>query len=65
GPDQTLIASVVTDRTGYFRLEGLTDGVFTIVASVYEPTAVQVRVVGGQPNVADIALGSAHNTIGS
>ncbi len=65
GPDQTLIASVVTDHSGFYRIEGLTDGTFTVVASVYEPTAVQVRVMGGAPNIADIGLGTVHNPIGS
>ncbi|WP_343232888.1 MULTISPECIES: MFS transporter [unclassified Tsukamurella] len=59
GPDRTLVASVVTDAEGFYRLEGLTDGRFALVASMYEPAAVQVKVAGGRENVADISLGSA------
>ncbi|MGC4961325.1 MFS transporter [Gordonia sp. DT101] len=57
GPDQTIVASVTTDSDGRYRIEGLTEGLFTVVASMYEPAAVQVNVVGGQRNTADIGLG--------
>ncbi|NDZ97518.1 MFS transporter [Streptomyces sp. SID6673] len=57
GPDQTIVASVTTDSDGRYRIEGLTEGLFTVVASMYEPAAVQVNVVAGQRNTADIGLG--------
>ncbi|NED59566.1 carboxypeptidase regulatory-like domain-containing protein, partial [Streptomyces sp. SID10244] len=53
GPDQTIVASVTTDSDGRYRIEGLTEGLFTVVASMYEPAAVQVNVVAGQRNTAD------------
>ncbi|MFW0788006.1 carboxypeptidase-like regulatory domain-containing protein, partial [Gordonia sp. CPCC 206044] len=45
GPDQTIVASVTTDNDGRYRIEGLTDAQFTIVANMYEPAATQVKVV--------------------
>lgn len=64
GPDQTIVASVVTDADGRYRIEGLTDAQFTIVANMYEPQAVQVSVVAGERNAIDISLGSAGRPIG-
>nr|WP_306304944.1 MFS transporter [Gordonia effusa] len=58
GPDQTIVASVSTDEDGRYRIEGLTDDTFTIVASVSQPKAVSVRIVAGEPNVVDIVLGT-------
>ncbi|MFW0782919.1 carboxypeptidase-like regulatory domain-containing protein [Gordonia sp. CPCC 206044] len=58
GPDQTIVASVTTDSDGRYRIEGLTDAQFTIVANMYEPAATQVKVVSGQRNTADLGLGS-------
>ncbi|MYR08242.1 MFS transporter [Gordonia sp. SID5947] len=57
GPDQTIVASVTTDAEGRYRMEGLTEGLFTVVASMYEPAAIQVNVVAGQRNTVDIGLG--------
>ncbi|MGC4961234.1 MFS transporter [Gordonia sp. DT101] len=62
GPEQTIVASVITDADGRYRIEGLTDAQFTIVANMYEPAAVQVNVATGQRNTADIALGSGNQT---
>ncbi|AZG47548.1 MFS transporter [Gordonia insulae] len=61
GPEQTIVASVTTDADGRYRIEGLTDAQFTIVANMYEPAAVQVQVVAGERNVADIGLGAGRS----
>ncbi|MFW0785153.1 carboxypeptidase regulatory-like domain-containing protein [Gordonia sp. CPCC 206044] len=61
GPDQTIVASATTDADGSYRIDGLTDGRFTIVASMYEPAARSVDVVAGQRNIADISLDSRKN----
>lgn len=61
GPDQTIVASVTTDRDGRYRIDGLTDAQFTIVASMYEPAATQVKVIAGQRNTADLGLAYAKN----
>ncbi|MGC5246036.1 MFS transporter [Gordonia sp. DT219] len=57
GPDQTIVASVTTDNDGRYRIEGLTDTQFTLVANMYEPTAVQARIVTGERTNVDIRLG--------
>lgn len=57
GPDQTIFASVTTDDDGRYRIEGLTDAQFTLVANMYEPTAVQARVIAGERTSVDIGLG--------
>ena len=57
GPDQTIVASVTTDDDGRYRIEGLTDAQFTLVANMYEPTAVQARVIAGERTSVDIGLG--------
>ncbi|MDL9946493.1 MFS transporter [Gordonia sp. ABSL11-1] len=62
GPDQTIVTSATTDADGRYRIEGLTDGRFTVVASMYEPTAVQVSIVAGQRNTADIGLGAGRDS---
>jgi MFS family permease len=62
GPDQTIVASATTDSDGRYRIEGLTDGRFTVVASMYEPSAVQVTIVAGQRNTADIGLGAGRDS---
>ncbi|ROZ86288.1 MFS transporter [Gordonia sp. OPL2] len=62
GPDQTIVASATTDADGRYRIEGLTDGRFTVVASMYEPAAVQVSIVAGQRNTADIGLGTGRDS---
>ncbi|MFC4743996.1 MSCRAMM family protein [Gordonia hankookensis] len=61
GPDQTIVASATTDADGRYRIDGLTDGQFTVVANLYEPAAIQVEVVAGQHNTADIGLASGKN----
>ncbi|MGC4962386.1 MSCRAMM family protein [Gordonia sp. DT218] len=61
GPDQTIVASATTDADGRYRIDGLTDGQFTIVANLYEPAAIQVEVIAGQHNTADIGLASGKN----
>ncbi|WP_202421696.1 carboxypeptidase-like regulatory domain-containing protein [Gordonia sp. SID5947] len=63
GPDQTIVASTTTDADGRYRIDGLTDGQFTIVANLYEPAAVQVKVTAGQHNSADIGLASGKNPV--
>ncbi len=63
GPDQTIVASVTTDTDGRYRIEGLTDSAFTVVANMYEPTALAVSVSAGQRNTADIALGAGHKPV--
>ncbi|MDL9946316.1 MFS transporter [Gordonia sp. ABSL11-1] len=57
GPEQTIVASATTGADGRYRIEGLTDAQFTLVANMYEPAAVQVKVVAGQRNTVDIGLG--------
>ncbi|WHU50143.1 MFS transporter [Gordonia sp. L191] len=63
GPDQTIVASVTTDSDGRYRIEGLTDAQFTLVANMYEPTAVQARVVTGERTTVDIGLGVDRPTV--
>ncbi|AZG47634.1 MFS transporter [Gordonia insulae] len=61
GRDQTIVASTTTDSAGRYRIDGLTGGLFTMVANMYEPAAVQVKVHAGQRNTADIGLGSGRD----
>ncbi|EGD56170.1 MFS transporter [Gordonia neofelifaecis] len=56
GSDQTVVATVRSDADGRYRIEGLTDDRFTIVAGMYEPRAVQTTVSAGSDNVVDISL---------
>ncbi|WP_327200571.1 MFS transporter [Williamsia sterculiae] len=58
GADRAVVASVTTDDDGHYRLEGLPDARFTVVADMYEPSAVQVTLIPGERNVADIELGA-------
>lgn len=59
GPDQTIVASTATDDDGWYRIEGLDDARYTLVANMYEPKAVQVSVAAGQRNSLDIELSAA------
>ncbi|WP_238526441.1 MSCRAMM family protein [Gordonia neofelifaecis] len=63
GPDQTIVAAVRTDSDGWYRIEGLDDARYTLVASMYEPQARQVSVAAGEQNNVDIELGTAAETL--
>ncbi len=65
GPDQTIVASMTTDADGWYRIEGLDDARYTLVANMYEPKAVQVSVAAGQRNSLDIELGAAAEKLSS
>ncbi|WFN94696.1 MFS transporter [Gordonia sihwensis] len=58
GSDRTIVATARTDADGRYRIEGLTDDRFTVVASMYEPRAVQTTVTADGDNTLDITLGT-------
>ncbi|WP_243769986.1 MFS transporter [Amycolatopsis acidicola] len=41
--------ATITDETGHYTVEGLSPGEYTVVASGYEPAAMPVRLVSGEP----------------
>ncbi|WP_369403301.1 MFS transporter [Gordonia soli] len=63
GPEQTIVASVTTDADGRYRIEGLTDAQFTLVANMYEPAAVPVTVLASRHNTVDIELGTTSRPV--
>nr|WP_240945263.1 carboxypeptidase regulatory-like domain-containing protein [Rhodococcus sp. HNM0569] len=54
----TVVGRAVTDDAGAYRVEGLTDGGYTLVTSAYQPAAVRAVVSGDGEAVADIVLRS-------
>lgn len=59
GPDQTIVASMTTDEDGWYRIEGLDDARYTLVANMYEPKAIPVDIAAGQRNSLNIELGAS------
>ncbi|MDG3016792.1 MFS transporter [Corynebacteriales bacterium D3-21] len=55
-PSGAVVARSATDADGRYRLGGLADGHYTVVTTAYEPSALQVGVLGGQANVIDVEL---------
>ncbi|HEX3784926.1 MAG TPA: carboxypeptidase-like regulatory domain-containing protein [Pseudonocardiaceae bacterium] len=49
-------ASVVADESGQYRLEGLPDGQYTVVANLYQPMATPIRIGPGQTVEANVTL---------
>ncbi|HWC84278.1 MAG TPA: MFS transporter [Pseudonocardiaceae bacterium] len=56
GPDGHVMASAVTGPDGGYRLDGLTDGEYTVVATLYQPSATQVKIGAGQTVTANVTL---------
>jgi hypothetical protein len=54
--DGRVAASVVADESGQYRLEGLPDGQYTVVANLYQPLATPIRIGPGQTVEADVTL---------
>ncbi|WP_277834178.1 MSCRAMM family protein [Speluncibacter jeojiensis] len=54
-----VVARAVTDQQGRYRIDGLSDGQYTVVTTAYQPSAVQVGILAGQENTADVVLESA------
>ena len=54
--DGRVAATVVADETGQYRLEGLPDGQYTVVANLYQPMAQPIRIGPGQVVEQDVTL---------
>jgi MFS family permease len=52
-----VVATTVTDRDGSYRITGLADGHYTLVAAGHRPTTVAVQVGAGEPARVRVALG--------
>ncbi|HWE90972.1 MAG TPA: MFS transporter [Pseudonocardiaceae bacterium] len=55
--DGTVVAAAITDADGHYRLDGLPDGEYTVVASQFPPVATSVRVGTGGEVELDLSLG--------
>ena len=49
-------ATVVADASGQYRLEGLPDGQYTVVANLYQPMAQPIKIGPGQTIEQDVTL---------
>ena len=49
-------ATVVADSSGQYRLEGLPDGQYTVVANLYQPMAQPIKIGPGQTIEQDVTL---------
>jgi MFS family permease len=58
-------ASTVTDENGQYTLDGLPDGEYTVVTSLYQPVATQVRVGAGQEVELEVTLRADRGTAGA
>jgi MFS family permease len=54
--DGRVAATVIADAAGQYRLEGLPDGQYTVVANLYQPMAQPIRIGPGQTVEADMTL---------
>jgi MFS family permease len=54
--DGRVAATVVADESGQYRLEGLPDGQYTVVANLYQPMAQPIRIGPGQVVEQDVTL---------
>ncbi|MGH3436117.1 MAG: MFS transporter, partial [Sciscionella sp.] len=57
-------ATAVTDVAGRYRLDGLPGGEYTVVTSVYQPSAVRIDVAAGAHAGADVVLTAAGGNAG-
>jgi MFS family permease len=56
-PEGQVVATTTTDDEGGYALRGLDRGEYTLVSSLYQPTAVRVDVTAGQLAEVDVRLG--------
>jgi hypothetical protein len=54
--DGRVAATVIADESGQYRLDGLPDGQYTVVANLYQPLAQPVRIGPGQTVEANVTL---------
>ncbi len=54
--DGRVAATVVADESGRYRLDGLPDGQYTVVANLYQPMAQPIRIGPGQTVQQDVTL---------
>jgi hypothetical protein len=54
--DGRVAATVVADDSGQYRLDGLPDGQYTVVANLYQPMAQPIRIGPGQTVQQDVTL---------
>ncbi|MEV5753804.1 MFS transporter [Actinoallomurus sp. NPDC052308] len=52
-----VVATTVTDENGAYRITGLADGGYTLVAAGHRPVTTTVRVPSGVPSTVRVALG--------
>ncbi|HJP80417.1 MAG TPA: MFS transporter [Pseudonocardiaceae bacterium] len=54
--DGRVAATVVADESGRYRLDGLPDGQYTVVANLYQPLAQPIKIGPGQTVEANVTL---------
>ena len=54
--DGRVAATVTADESGQYRLDGLPDGQYTVVANLYQPMAQPIRIGPGQTVQQDVTL---------
>ncbi|WP_137815033.1 MFS transporter [Gandjariella thermophila] len=57
-PAGQVVATTVTDAAGGYALRGLDRGEYTLVSSLYHPTAVRVDLAAGAAAQVDVVLGA-------